>query len=165
MVASLKELMASTIDPAADGIWDSVAVRSTKSGVEYHQPRTPEEWAALRRYTIALIEATNLLVLPGRDAAPPGKRAGAGELEPAELERRIARQRIQFIAFAAALQITAMQTLEAIDRKDTDAVMRAGGNIDEACEACHGTFWYPRQPGIPEEEAVPRRGRATCFYC
>ncbi len=137
--------MDSTVDPAADGIWDAVAVTSTRRGIEYHEPRTAEEWAAVRRHAVTLIEAMNLVVLPGRQAAPPGTKPGFGELEPTQIESDIGRQRALFVGFAKALQVTAQRTLEAIDQKDTETVMKAGGDIDAACEACHVTFWYPQQ--------------------
>ncbi len=145
VIATLKELMDATVDPAADGIWEAVAVRSTKSGVEYHQPRTTEEWAAVRRHAITLIESMNLVALPGRHAAPPGTKPGLGELEPAEIERQIAQKRTLFLDFAKALQGTAQRTLDAIDRKDSDALVKTGGDVDAACESCHVVFWYPQQ--------------------
>jgi hypothetical protein len=145
VVATLKELMSSTVDPAADGIWDAVAVISTRKGVKYRQPRTAGQWAQVRRHAITLIEAMNLVALPGRHAAPPGTKPGLGELDPAQIERDIASKRPLFVGFAQALQATAQRTLEAIDRKDVDAVVKTGGDIDAACEACHVTFWYPNQ--------------------
>ncbi len=143
VVATLKELMDSTVDPAADGIWDAVAISATKRGIEHRQPRTAKEWAALRRDAVTLAEVMNLVALPGRHAAPAGTNPGLGELAPAQIDSAIAEQRALFVAFAKALQSTAVRTLEAIDRKDADAVMRIGGDIDAACEACHVTFWYP----------------------
>lgn len=145
VVATLKELMDSTVDPAADAIWDAVSVRATKQGVEYRQPRTAEEWAALRRHALTLIESMNLVALPGRHAAPPGTKPGLGELDPAQIERDIAQKRPLFASLAQVLQGTAQHALEAIDRKDTAAVVKTGGDIDAACEACHVTFWYPNQ--------------------
>ena len=144
-VATLKELMDSTVDPAADGIWDAVAVRSTRKGVEHHQPRTPEEWAAVRRHAVTLIEAMNLVVMPGRHAATVGTKPGLGELDPAQIERAIAEKHPLFVSFAQALQGTAQQALIAIDQKDIDAMVTTGGDIDAACEVCHVTFWYPNQ--------------------
>jgi len=31
----------------------------------------------------------------------------------------------------------------AIDAKDSTALFTAGGKVDETCENCHSTFWYP----------------------
>ncbi len=145
-IATLKELMDSTVDPAADGVWDAVAVISTEKGTDHHEPRTPQEWAAVRREAITLIEAMNLVVLPGRQAAPPGTKPGLGELAPPDIERSIAQQRALFAGFAKGVQGTALQALEAIDRKDSEGLLKAGSEIDAACEACHVTFWYPNQP-------------------
>ena len=143
--ATLKDLMASTVDPAADGIWDAVAVTSTMAGTESRQPRTSQEWAAVRRHAITLIEAMNLVVMPGRRAAPDGTQPGLGELPPHDIEARIEQQRAVFKGFANGLRATARRALEAIDRKDVPSLLEAGGDIDAACEACHVTFWYPNQ--------------------
>jgi hypothetical protein len=38
-----------------------------------------------------------------------------------------------------------MNTIQAIDRRDLDAMLELGGTLDEVCESCHITFWYPNQ--------------------
>lgn len=144
--ASLRELMDATVDPAADGLWDSIAVTETAAGTDRREPRTPQEWAAVRQHAITLIEATNLILIPGRVAAPAGTQPGVGELPPQQIAAFIERQRPLFTGFANGLRATAREALEAIDRKDVDALLKAGGDIDAACEACHVTFWYPNQP-------------------
>jgi len=144
--ASLRELMDAMVDPAADGLWDAVAVTATAAGVDRREPRTPEEWAAVRRHALTLIEAMNLVILPGRHAAPADSRPGLGELPPEKIELLIEQQRPLFTGFANSVRATAREALEAIDRKDVDALLKAGGDIDAACEACHVTFWYPNQP-------------------
>ena len=143
--ATLKELMDSTVDPAADGLWDSVAVTATAAGIDRREPRTPQEWAAVRRHAITLIESMNLVVMSGRHAAPAGTQPGLGELPPQEIELRIERQRPMFVGFANALGNLAREALAAIDHKDSEALLKTGGDIDAACEACHVTFWYPNQ--------------------
>ena len=145
ITATIKELMDSTVDPSADDLWDSVAVVTSIAGVDERKPRTDEQWKAVRRRAITLVEATNLLVMGGRHAAPEGAQAGAGELAPGEIDRRIAATRPAFVGFAHGLQSTAMKALSAIDRKDSEGLFQAGGEIDAACEACHVTYWYPDQ--------------------
>ena len=142
-VASLKELMESTVDPAADGLWDSVATISTAKGVDRRAPRTDEDWKAVRRHAITLIEAMNLVMMQGRHAAPPGAQAGLGELPPEQIERAVAANRPGFNLFAASVRDTALQARDAIDRKDADALFKIGGELDEKCEGCHVAFWYP----------------------
>jgi len=145
VTATIKELMDSTVDPSADALWDSVAISYSMQGTDQRQPRTEDDWRAVRRHAITLLEATNLLVIDGRHAAPQGTHPGEGELAPDEIDRRIAANRDAFIQFAHGLHATAAKALEAIDRKDPEALLQAGGDIDEACEACHVTYWYPDQ--------------------
>jgi len=142
--ASIRELMDSEIDPAADFIWASVASISTVAGLEERQPRTDEEWLEVRRRAITLIEATNLLVMKGRRVSAKYEAAsGAGELDTDQVQQKIDENRVAFVALAQRLQDTGLQTLAAIDAKDPAALLEVGGSIDEACESCHVTFWYP----------------------
>ena len=41
------------------------------------------------------------------------------------------------------------EMLTAIDGRNIQGMLDAGERIDEVCEACHSTFWYPNQV-IPE---------------
>jgi cytochrome c556 len=145
ITATIRELMDSTVDPAADALWDSVAVTSTSKGVEETQPKTDADWAAVRRHAVTLMESMNLVVMKGRHAAPPGTKAALGELSPDEIDQHIDANRSALIAFAKALRATAEEALTAIDKKDVPGLFKAGSDIDEACEACHVTFWYPNQ--------------------
>lgn len=149
ITASLQELMDSTVDPAADTLWDAVEVISTAVGIEDKHPHTDEQWQAVRRGAITLIEATNLLVMPGRRAAPPGTRSAPGELTPEQIDRKIATSRPAFEQFANVLRLSAVQALNAIDRRDSAALLDAGNALDEACEACHLNYWYPYQQPLP----------------
>src|SRR5690349_20690295 len=67
--ASLQEVMDGIVDPAADELWDAVQTTVTSAGVEEIQPHTPEEWAGIRRKAIALLEASTLLAIDGRQVA------------------------------------------------------------------------------------------------
>jgi len=142
-IASIKELMESTVDPAADGVWDAVGVISNASGVVKHEPRTDEEWRGVRRHAMTLIESMNLMMIPDRPAAPHGTKGGLGELEPQQIDAAIKANRPDFDFFAGAVRDSAFDALKAIDRKDPAALTRIGGDIDQRCEACHVTYWYP----------------------
>ena len=144
LTASIRELMDSEIDPAADFIWASVASISTRAGLEERQPRTDEEWLEVRRHAITLIEATNLLVMDGRRVSHRFEPAsGAGELDTDQAQQKIDANRVAFVALAERLRHTGLQTLAAIDAKDPVRLFDLGGSIDDACESCHVTFWYP----------------------
>lgn len=135
--------MDSTVDPAADGVWDAVGIISNASGVTKHEPRTDEEWHAVRRHAMTLIESMNLVMMPGRLAAPHGTKAGLGELSPQQIDAAIKENRPEFDQYAGAVRDSAAEALKAIDQKDTAALTRIGGDIDQRCEACHTVFWYP----------------------
>ena len=144
LTATVQELMEGQIDPAADALWDSVAFIATEQGTEDRRPRTAQEWKAVRASAVALIEATNLLSMPGRRVAAD-KEPGPGELSPAQIQQRIEANHGAFVQFARVLQAAGHKALAAIDARDAQGLMDAGGVIDEACEACHVTYWYPNQ--------------------
>jgi len=149
LTATVQDLMEGLIDPSADALWDSVAYIASASGVEDRQPRTAEEWQAVRTSAVNLIEAANLLSMPGRVVAndPPDKppRPGPGELSHAEIQQRIEATHEGFVQFARGLQAAGLQALKAIDAKNAQDLMDSGTTIDNACEACHVTYWYPNQ--------------------
>lgn len=71
--ASIQNLMVSIVDPAADALWEAVSTETTASGVKENQPRTEQEWQAVRHHAIALQEAGNLLMMEGREVTHGGK--------------------------------------------------------------------------------------------
>jgi cytochrome c556 len=145
LTATIADLMEGQIDPSADALWDSVAFIAAKSHTEERQPHTDAEWQAVRTHAITLVEATNLLSMPGRRVKNGDSPVGLGELSTEEIQKRIDASHDSFAALARALQEAALRALAAIDAKDAQGLMDAGGIIDEACEACHMTYWYPNQ--------------------
>jgi hypothetical protein len=148
LTATVQDLMGGVIDPSADRLWDSVAYIATTKGIEDRQPRTEEQWKAVRMSAVTLIEASNLLCMPGRRVAsdaPGSPPPGQGELSHGEIQQRITATHDSFVQFARTLQDAGLKALGAIDAKDPQGLMDAGGVIDEACEACHVAYWYPNQ--------------------
>jgi hypothetical protein len=145
--ATILEIMEALVMPAAQSIWDAVAVDVTENGTIEKKPETDEDWARLRATAVTLAEATNLLVMPGRRAAPPGtvSENPAAELTPEKIDALLGQQRPAWVAHAHVLHEAAMEALRAIDAKNIDAISDAGGTIDAACEGCHLQFWYPEQ--------------------
>jgi hypothetical protein len=140
---TIREIMDAEVDPAADALWEAVEYNSTLAGPEEKQPRTAEEWQTVRRNAITLLEATNLIVMEGRQIAPASVALAPGELSPAVLQRKLDASRAQFNGFAQALRVLSLKALDAIDAKDPQRLFDVGGEIDEACEACHLVYWYP----------------------
>jgi len=115
--ANMKDLMLNVLDPAADGIWESVGTVMTVDGTFEKFPETDDEWAGVRSYAIQLAESGNLLMLPARSN-------GSAE----------------WIADAQALITQSGRVLKAIDAKDKDAVFTIGGDIYDVCTSCHSKF-------------------------
>jgi hypothetical protein len=153
ITATIQDLMKYEVDPAADSLWASVSTTVTASGTVEKQPRTPEEWDAVRRHAIILTEAANLLVMDGRRVAAPGKKLEdegiQGILTAAEAQQAIDSNHAAFVEFAHALHRVGEQMVKAIDEQNPQGMIDAGETLDQVCEGCHGTFWYPNQV-IPE---------------
>ena len=141
---TIKDLMDGIVDPAADTIWGSVAIIN---GKEEKAPRTDEDWVTVRRSALQLVEASNLLQIPGRHVAKPGERNEQGiELQPEQIETLIRQDRQAWISLAHGLHNAATLAVNAADAKDPAKVLESGSDIDDACERCHQHYWYPPQP-------------------
>ena len=145
--ATVKDIMDSMVDPSADVVWESVATIATAAGVENRAPKTNEEWAAVRRGALRVTEGANLLMMPGRHVARPGEKSETPgvELEPEEMEANINKDRASWYKLARGLQVATEGVLQAIDKKDAQALVDTGGTLDSACEKCHMTYWYPNE--------------------
>lgn len=153
--ATIKDLMDSIIDPAADALWESVATIVTPAGMEEKAPKTDEEWLVVRRHAVQLVEATNLLLVEGRKVAKPGQKSeNPGiELQPEEIDKLIAADRPTFAKLARALQDAAIPAFQAIEAKNVQGLSESGEAIDVACETCHLKYWYPG--GGPPAQNAP----------
>src|SRR6476659_9003125 len=89
--ATVKDIMDALVDPGSDYIWDSVETVVSAKGVEEKAPHTDEEWKSVRNHAIMLLEATNLLQMPGRHVAKAGEKADDPkvELAPEQIETMI----------------------------------------------------------------------------
>jgi hypothetical protein len=145
--SSIKDLMESIIDPSADALWGAVGTVVDKEGIHESFPKTQEEWLDLRRAAVRIIEGGNLLRMPGRAAAPVGTKSEAPgvELEPAQITALIKKNRKSFDAFAKALQVLGLEALRASDAQNAVLLLDIGGRMENACESCHKTFWYPQE--------------------
>jgi plastocyanin len=143
--ATIKDIMTSVIDPEADVLWNSVATIVSASGTEEREPRTDEDWATLRRSAIQLVEATNLLRVPGRHVARPGEKSENPriELQPETIQKMIAEDPAGWSALVDRLHDAAAPALKAIDARNVKGLFDAGDQIEHACEACHQRYWYP----------------------
>ena len=152
--STIRELMQSMVAPSAQGLWDSVGRVSDAKGTRDLEPKSAEEWAAVRRHAVSLMESTNLLLIPGRHVAREGHQTlkaddavPGSELPPAEIEKRINETWAAWTLMAHNLHGTAASLLDAIDKKDVARLESIGSDLDAVCESCHLTFWYPQPRG------------------
>jgi hypothetical protein len=148
---TIKDLMDSIIDPSADVLWNAAGTVVDENGIRDLLPKTNDEWHDVRRAAVRIIEGSNLLMMPGREAAPPGTPSDAPgvELEGPEIDALIKKNQAGFDAFAAALQTVGVEALHATEAKDSDALLEIGAKMEEVCESCHQTFWYPQAKVTP----------------
>lgn len=165
--ASFQDIMASVVDPAADGLWDAVSTVTTRAGDEEHLPHGDEEWAALRQHAIRLVEAGNLLLIEGRPIVAPGRKVedahipGVNTAE--DIRQAIAADRPRFTAAVDRLHAAGVAALEAVDAQDAKRLLAAGDAIDKACEGCHAVYWYPNVQK-PPAVAVAATAQASAAH-
>jgi cytochrome c556 len=157
--AFIKDIMDSMVNPSGEFVFDSVYQISDEHGIREIAPHTDADWEAVRQRVVILLEAPNLLVMPGRKVAPPdvtSQNPGI-ELEPAQIQQAIDGDRLAFLRRARGLQDAAAVAMKAVDAKNKDALFQAEGGIDKACESCHIHYWYPndkRAREIAESEGI-----------
>ena len=143
--ATVKDIMTSIVDPESDVLWNAVATIVTLTGTEEREPKTDEEWAAVRRSAVQLVEATNLLRIPGRLVAKHGEKSENPriELQPETIQRMIAEDPAKWTRLVDGLHDAAVPALEAADAKNAKGLFDAGEHMEHACESCHQQYWYP----------------------
>lgn len=148
--ASIQELMKAIVDPSADKVWDSVGTTVTAKGTDERRPRTEEEWQEVRNGVIAVVEASNLLMMPGRRIVPEGGKmldeGSEGVLPAKEAQQNFDTHHAAFVGLASSLHGVGLKMLKAVDERNADALFEIGTEMDSVCESCHMTFWYPGQP-------------------
>lgn len=116
--ATVREVMATSIDPAADALWESVGTTVTSDGVEERAPKSDDEWRELERQALRLGDGARALLAPAlvRDAGP-------------------------WRDFARALETASLVSLQAARARNRDAIFESGEGILKACDSCHEQYW------------------------
>ncbi len=155
--ATVKDLMQSVVDPNADVVWLAVTTVQSNKGTVETRPKTDEEWTKVRHGAVALMEASNLLMVPGRHVARAGEKSETPgvELEPSEMEALINKDLGAWRKRAHGLHEAGAAAIQAIDAKDADKLFEVGEQIERACESCHSQYWYPNEkiPPVPTSGA------------
>jgi hypothetical protein len=146
-VVSVKELMKYMIDPVADNIFNAVGSVVTKDGIVETEPKTDEDWEKIQIGAVSLAEGAYLLKVQ-RAFAPPGDLNNSTgpnpvELSPAQITAKVERDPVEWNARIETLRNASLAVLEIVKRKDVAAMWDAGEILDQACENCHRSYWYP----------------------
>jgi hypothetical protein len=155
-VVSVKELMENMIDPLSDNIFDAVWWDNTAQGIEEHKPTTDEDWEKVKTGAVSIVEGIELLKVP-RPWTPPGdlndsQGPNAPELSPTQIQAKLDKDPVLWTAKIQALRNVGLEVLEIVKKKDANALWQAGGDLDDACEACHLEYWYPGDRATVESE-------------
>jgi hypothetical protein len=148
-VVSVKELMNDMIDPLADNIFDAVSITQTAAGTVERVPKTDADWEKVRIGGVSLAEGVYLLKIP-RPFAPPGDLNNstgpeAVELSPTAIRAKVERDPVEWNARIEALRNVGLEVIDIVKRRDAKELWDASDNLDEACEACHKSYWYPKE--------------------
>src|SRR5205823_12955625 len=73
------------------------------------------------------------------------------ELSPTQIKEKIEKDPVLWDAKIQAMRNAALEVAEVTKKKDADELFRAGGDLDEACEACHLEYWYPGDRAAVDE--------------
>jgi hypothetical protein len=116
-VADVQQLMNTILEPAAESYWDAVGWIIDLKGTTELRPRTAEEWDAVRNAAYVVAESGNLLMMEGR-----------------------ALDRGQWLALSQGLVDVGKRAIAAAEARDPEAVFTVGGDVYEACTACHARY-------------------------
>ncbi len=120
-VASTKDIMLDMAIPASNALFDAAS----------KEKPTDADWADFRKQALALAEAGNLMMVPGRIAT--GKTTVASKAKAANPAAWNAAAKLMRDAGKAALV--------AINKKDMDLLGGdVGGKILDSCAACHDKY-------------------------
>ena len=116
-LADNKLLMSAMVDPNADLVWDAVRIIDTKDGTQEIRPKNQDEWTAVRNAAVTLAESGNLMMMVPR-----------------------ARDGGEWMTLSQRLITTSEAAIRAADAKNPDQLFTVGGDIYEACSACHQKY-------------------------
>jgi hypothetical protein len=116
-VADVKTLMAAVMEPAAEVYWDAVGIVVDEKGEQQIEPRSAEEWDAVRNAAFIVAESGNLLMMPSR-----AKDGG------------------EWMAAAQLMVEAGQKAIRAAESRDKDAVFAVGADVYDACTNCHAKY-------------------------
>jgi hypothetical protein len=135
---TVKDLMRHVLNPAAETFWLASGEVDDGDTTRQRAPTTDAKWNGALAAAATVLETGNLLMMDGRAVADP-----------------------QWAKWSADLNKAGLAGIKAAQARDADGVLIAGGDMFDACRACHVKY-IPRKPEVwaplPElPEATPKR--------
>jgi hypothetical protein len=116
-VADVKTLMATVMEPSADVYWDAVGIVVDSEGEHQIEPKSAEEWDAVRNAAYVVAESGNLLMMPSR-----------------------AKDNGEWMRAAEQLITASQKAIRAAESHDKTAVFDVGAEVYDACTNCHSKY-------------------------
>ena len=113
-VATVDQVMDAIVIPSSQAIFDAIVY---ENGVLVQAPKVDDDWFRLQMHALAVAEAGNLLLMPGR-----------------------ARDGGDWQKIANALTDAAVRVGKAAEAKDVDGLLATGGTMYAACVECHRQY-------------------------
>ena len=114
---NVQELMALVLEPASDILWDSGGWVVDASGYEELWPTTDDGWAYVRAQAAIVVEAGNMLALPGRAADNDA-----------------------WMIYSEGLSTAGLLAMEAAAAQNKEDFFDAVGQLYSVCTACHQAY-------------------------
>lgn len=114
---NVKEVMALVLEPASDTLWDSGGWVLDASGYEELYPTTDEGWAFVRAQAAIVVEAGNMLALPGRAA-----------------------DKDAWMIYSEGLSEAGLNAMAAAESQNKEDFFQAGAKLYSVCTACHQAY-------------------------
>jgi len=115
----MKELMGHLVDPGSWAFWHATGTVVTADGEKSNAPTTQDGWDAAESGATEVMQAGNILQLPGNSRGP------------------------EFDAFAQDLIVKAKAAREAAEAKDPKAMFDTGAAMYQVCVDCHAKYVMP----------------------
>lgn len=115
----MSQLMSQVIDPAWDVYRHSSGTVETEAGSQDLTPKTDAGWQAAGNAATTLVEAGNLLLLPGRSKGGDWNKA------------------------AQSMSRIALEARAAAAARDSGRMFDIGGRLYQACTDCHQEYQLP----------------------
>src|SRR3954464_13669751 len=74
LTSPIRAIMASMVMPNADVLWNAVSTKVTDKGTEENAPKTEDDWKVVRSSAVTIMEASDLILMPGRHMAASGEK-------------------------------------------------------------------------------------------